>query len=106
LQYGEDWESWSSCAERQGTWNARRAQRRLPAAAGGWTTDDLDALPEDGQRRELLDGALIMSPSPTGFHQIIAVIEVNQPWPITLPIKRLTPKHFPAGELTRGFRRR
>jgi Uma2 family endonuclease len=38
----------------------------------GWTTDDLDALPEDGRRRELLDGVLILSPSPTAFHQIIA----------------------------------
>jgi Uma2 family endonuclease len=39
---------------------------------GGWTTDDLDRLPEDGYRRELLDGALIVSPSPTSVHQIIA----------------------------------
>ncbi|NYH43514.1 Uma2 family endonuclease [Micromonospora jinlongensis] len=37
-----------------------------------WTTDDLDALPEDGRRRELLDGVLLMSPSPTRKHQIIA----------------------------------
>lgn len=39
---------------------------------GGWTTDDLDALPEDGHRRELIDGILIMSPSPTAPHQKIA----------------------------------
>ncbi|MDQ7903424.1 Uma2 family endonuclease [Phytohabitans sp. ZYX-F-186] len=39
---------------------------------GGWTTDDLDALPEDGYRRELIDGVLILSPSPTDIHQIIA----------------------------------
>ena len=32
---------------------------------GGWTTDDLDALPEDGRRRELLDGVLLVSPSPS-----------------------------------------
>ncbi|MEU1589217.1 hypothetical protein [Micromonospora sp. NPDC005710] len=38
---------------------------------GGWTTDDLDALPEDGRRRELLDGVLLMPPSPTGSHQTI-----------------------------------
>lgn len=37
-----------------------------------WTTDDLDALPEDGRRRELLDGVLLMSPSPTRTHQTIA----------------------------------
>lgn len=40
--------------------------------ADGWTTDDLDALPEDGLRRELLDGVLLVSPSPTDIHQIIA----------------------------------
>ncbi|WP_089155285.1 Uma2 family endonuclease [Micromonospora sp. NBS 11-29] len=37
-----------------------------------WTTEDLDALPEDGRRRELLDGVLLMSPSPTRMHQSIA----------------------------------
>lgn len=40
---------------------------------GGWTTDDLDALPEDGHRRELLDGVLLVSPSPTRVHQTIAM---------------------------------
>jgi Uma2 family endonuclease len=39
----------------------------------GWTTDDLDALPEDGIRRELIDGVLLVSPSPASFHQIIAM---------------------------------
>lgn len=38
----------------------------------GWTTDDLDAQPEDGVRRELLDGALLVSPSPSSVHQVIA----------------------------------
>ncbi|HEY7272290.1 MAG TPA: Uma2 family endonuclease [Actinoplanes sp.] len=38
-----------------------------------WSTDDLDSLPEDGVRRELLDGALLVSPSPTSVHQIIAM---------------------------------
>jgi len=40
---------------------------------GGWTTDDLDDLPEDGVRRELLDGVLLVSPSPSSVHQIIAM---------------------------------
>lgn len=38
---------------------------------GEWTTDDLDRLPDDGRRHELLDGSLIMSPSPTRLHQSI-----------------------------------
>ncbi len=37
-----------------------------------WTVDDLDALPEDGVRRELIDGVLIASPTPTNFHQSLA----------------------------------
>lgn len=45
----------------------------LPAS-GDWTTDDLDALPEDGVRREIIDGVLIVSPSPTRFHQTLALL--------------------------------
>ncbi len=37
----------------------------------GWTTDDLDALPEDGYRRELLDGVLLVAAPPADTHQII-----------------------------------
>jgi Uma2 family endonuclease len=40
--------------------------------SGRWTVDDLDALPEDGVRRELIDGVLIVSPSPTTRHQTLA----------------------------------
>lgn len=36
---------------------------------GGWTTDLLDQFPEDGVRREILDGVLLVSPSPNSFHQ-------------------------------------
>lgn len=43
-----------------------------PPASGDWTTDDLDAMPEDGRRRELIDGVLIVSPSPARFHQLVA----------------------------------
>jgi hypothetical protein len=78
--------------------------------AGGWTTDDLDALPEDGLRRELLDGVLLVSPCRTDIHQIIAgrlmvaleetcpddlqVLQVDEPWHIELPIARLRPRHL------------
>jgi Uma2 family endonuclease len=47
------------------------AMSDLPPA-DGWTVDDLEALPEDGVRRVLLDGVLLVSPSPTDIHQIIA----------------------------------
>lgn len=38
----------------------------------GWTTDDLDQLPEDGIRRELIDGVLLVTPTPAPSHQTIA----------------------------------
>lgn len=43
-----------------------------PLHGGPWTFDDLDALPDDGQRYEVVDGALLVSPAPTHFHQAIA----------------------------------
>ncbi|MFG1928139.1 Uma2 family endonuclease [Cryptosporangium sp. NPDC048952] len=39
---------------------------------GGFTLDDLDALPEGQVRAELTDGALTISPAPTRLHQYIA----------------------------------
>ena len=44
----------------------------------GWTTDDLDQLPDDGRRREIIDGALIVSPSPTNIHQVIAGLRADR----------------------------
>lgn len=45
-----------------------------PPPTGGWTTDDLDSFPEDGVRRELIDGALHVPPSPTAPHQTLAAL--------------------------------
>lgn len=49
------------------------ALSELHPPPGGWTTDDLDELPEDGHRYELIDGVLIVSPSPTSRHQKLVV---------------------------------
>jgi Uma2 family endonuclease len=37
------------------------------------TYDDYRSLPDDGQRYEIIDGELLMSPSPTSYHQIISI---------------------------------
>jgi Uma2 family endonuclease len=56
-------------------------------APGDWTTDDLDALPEDGVRRELIDGVLIVSPSPTTNHQGVAAR-------LTVALDQICPGHL------------
>lgn len=43
----------------------------MAASIGGWTVDMLDALPEDGQRYEIIDGELFVTPGPGEFHQDI-----------------------------------
>ena len=40
-----------------------------PAAGQPFTTDELDRMPDDGRRYELLDGVLVVSPRPGTIHQ-------------------------------------
>ncbi|MFG1607461.1 Uma2 family endonuclease [Actinoplanes sp. NPDC049265] len=40
--------------------------------ANGWTAEDLERFPDDNVRRELLDGVLLVSPSPSRIHQTLA----------------------------------
>jgi Uma2 family endonuclease len=41
----------------------------MPATTRDWTVDMLDALPDDGQRYEIIDGELFVTPSPGEAHQ-------------------------------------
>jgi Uma2 family endonuclease len=43
----------------------------MPATVNDWTVDMLDALPEDGQRYEIIDGELFVTPGPGEPHQDI-----------------------------------
>ncbi|WP_284302959.1 Uma2 family endonuclease [Mobilicoccus caccae] len=38
-----------------------------------WTVDDLDTMPDDGNRYELLDGLLVVTPAPSRRHQRISM---------------------------------
>jgi len=42
-----------------------------PVADNRWTVDMLDALPDDGQKYELIDGELFVTPAPTDIHQLV-----------------------------------
>jgi Uma2 family endonuclease len=44
-----------------------------PARGQPFTVSDLDRLPDDGRRYELLDGVLVVSPRPTTIHQLAAL---------------------------------
>jgi Uma2 family endonuclease len=41
----------------------------LPVGSGPFTVEDLDRMPDDGRRYELLDGMLLVSPGPGARHQ-------------------------------------
>jgi len=41
----------------------------MPREYADWTIGDLERLPDDGLRYELLDGTLLVSPAPTRIHQ-------------------------------------
>ncbi|MBL8960401.1 MAG: Uma2 family endonuclease [Gemmatimonadetes bacterium] len=53
-----------------------------PSPANEWTLEMLHALPEDGKRYELVDGQLLVSPSPSAAHQDVigALYRVLWPW--------------------------
>ncbi|MGH7584593.1 MAG: Uma2 family endonuclease [Gemmatimonadales bacterium] len=44
----------------------------MRAAQGSWTVEMLDTLEDDGQRYELIDGELYMTPAPSDVHQLVA----------------------------------
>ncbi len=43
-----------------------------PSPGKPFTVAELDRMPDDGHRYELLDGALAVSPRPTPAHQVVA----------------------------------
>ena len=45
----------------------------MPASQTEWTVDMLDALPDDGNRYEIIDGELFVTPSPAGVHQFVVL---------------------------------
>ena len=50
-----------------------------PAAGHPFTVAELDRMPDDGRRYELLDGVLVVSPRPTTIHQVVGGTAVRCP---------------------------
>ena len=48
------------------------AMTTLPFRPDGWTVEDLDDLPDDGYRYEIVDGSLLVTPPPELIHQYVA----------------------------------
>ncbi len=44
----------------------------MPAVSGEWTAEMVRALPEDGNRYEVVDGELLVTPAPAFRHQSVA----------------------------------
>jgi hypothetical protein len=45
-----------------------------PKPGEPFTVDDLERMPDDGRRYELIDGMLIVSPAPNMGHQRVVVV--------------------------------
>lgn len=45
----------------------------MPAVHTEWTVDMLDALPDDGNRYEIIDGELFVTPAPSDVHQLVVL---------------------------------
>lgn len=54
----------------------------MPETLRRWTREEVLALPDDGNRYELIDGELLVSPSPRGIHQrgVIALYDRIAPF--------------------------
>ena len=46
----------------------------MPDSATLWTVEMVNALPEDGQRREIIDGELFVTPRPASPHAYAATV--------------------------------
>src|SRR5215813_11419792 len=76
----------------------------MPAPVGRWTVAMLDSLPDDGNRYEVIDGELFVTPAPSYAHQRI-VLELGRLLAAYLDGSReaevlIAPAHVRAGERT------
>ena len=67
----------------------------MPHRLPSYTTDDLREFPPDGQRYELVEGALLVTPAPSTLHQVVLTRVFEQ-------LRRYLPEGSPAWVVTPG----
>jgi Uma2 family endonuclease len=77
----------------------------MPFAETDWTIDMLDALPEDGQRYEIIDGKLYVTPAPSDVHQLI-VAAFHAPIDRYLRTSNVARALFSPADIRNGDRKR
>ena len=74
----------------------------MPHATERWTAERVRALPDDGNRYELIEGELVVTSAPRGLHQeaVMALIRRLDPWLRGRGIARMlaSPAHLALGE--------
>lgn len=74
----------------------------MPHAAERWTAHRVRALPDDGNRYELVSGELVVTPAPRGLHQVavLSLIRRLDPWLLARDSGRLlmSPADISLGE--------
>ncbi len=68
----------------------------MPAAQTDWTVEMLDALPDDGKRYEVIDGALFVTPAPSDVHQYVVAAFARQLHAYVRPTTLARVLHSPA----------
>jgi Uma2 family endonuclease len=77
----------------------------MPAARTDWTVDMLDALPDDGNTYELIDGELFVTPVPSDVHQLVVSAIQRRLWSYLRPSRIARALQSPA-DVRREDRRR
>jgi Uma2 family endonuclease len=78
----------------------------MPAVHANWTVEMLDALPDDGQCYEIIDGELYVTPAPSDVHQLVVGAFFNRLHvylrPSQLGRAMISPADVRKGERTRN----
>ena len=73
----------------------------MPRTAEHWTAEMVRALPDDGNRYELVSGELVVTPAPRGLHQGAVLSLIRRLDPSASEYRRRAPPHLTRRHLAR-----